>query len=346
MDVMSEGVVPPRAVVPLGSQALRTVSNVAAIGSSSGSVEDRVNLILEELKALVPYGAAMLAGTDPSGGTRRSVVASGYSRRLREYMLSAQFRLEMLDPFAHELEQWPIRECDLPVDPLSVRAIAEHLRPEGHTEGMLMRLVGKGGAAAGFLIISVPDSTPPTDEAITAIAHVGGVLGNLVDPLRDARWLSSMLAKDQTAVAILPDQSFVTLQGTDPPDLAEPASSLRRALSHVSRAAIGADVPFTWLDDEGRWFSCRLLRCRDSVTVLTISESAQRYGLTRRELEVLTHVSLGRTNDEIAAELVVTTRTVRAHVERVMDKLNVASRSGVASRALREGLTLPAILAG
>jgi DNA-binding CsgD family transcriptional regulator len=344
MDVRSEGVVPARAVVPLGPQALRTVSNVAAIGSSSGSVEDRVNLILEELKALVPYGAAMLAGTDVYGGTRRSVVTSGYSRRLSDYMLSAQFRSGMLDPFARELEQWPIRECDLPVDPLSVRAIAEHLRSEGHGEGMLMSLAGTGGAA-GFLIISVPDSTPPTDEAITAIAHVGGVLGNLMDPLRDARWLSSMLAKDQTAVAILPDRSFVTLQGAGPPDLADPGSSLRRALSHLSRAA-GTDVPFTWLDGDGRWFSCRLLRCRDSITVMTISESAQRHGLTRRELEVLTHLSLGRTNDEIAAELVVTTRTVRAHVERVMDKLDVASRSGAASRALREGLTLPAILAG
>jgi DNA-binding CsgD family transcriptional regulator len=345
MDVMSEGVVPTRAIVPLGRHALRTVSNVAAIGSSSGSAEDRVNLILDELKALVPYGAAMLAGTDLSGGTRRTVVTSGYSRRLRDYMLSTQFRLEMLDPFAQELRQWPIRECDLPVDPLSVRAIAEHLRPEGHIEGMLMSLAGKGGAAAGFLIISVPDSTPPTDEAITAIAHVGGVLGNLLDPLRDARWLSSMLAKDQTAVAILPDRSFVTLQGTDPPDLADPDSPLRRALGRISRAP-GTDGPFTWLDGDGRWYSCRLLQCRDSVTVLTIIESAQRYGLTRRELEVLTHLSLGRTNDEIAAQLVVTTRTVRAHVERVMDKLNVASRSGAASRALREGLTLPGILAG
>ncbi len=343
MDVMSEGLVPSRALVPLGSRALRTVSNVAAIGSSSGCVEDRVNLILEELKALVPYGAAMLAGTDLSGDTRRSVVTSGYSRRLRDYMLSAQFRLEMLDPFARELEQWPIRECDLPVDPLSIRAIAEHLRPEGHTEGMLMSLAGRGGAAAGFLIISVPDSTPPTDEAITAIAHVGRVLGNLVDPLRDARWLSSMLAKDQTAVAILPDRSLVTLQGADQPDLADPDSPLRRALSRISGAP-GTDVPFTWLDGDGHWFSCRLLRCRDSVTVVTITESAQRYGLTRRELEVLTHLSLGRTNDEIAAELVVTTRTVRAHVERVMGKLTVASRSGAASRALREGLTLPAIL--
>jgi DNA-binding CsgD family transcriptional regulator len=345
MDVMSDDVAPSRAVAPLGRNALRTVSNVAAIGSSSGSVEDRVSLILEELKALVPYGAAMLAGSDLSGGTRRSVVTSGYSRRLREYMLSAQFRSEMLDPFAEELEQWPIRECDLPVDPLSVRAIAEYLRPEGHTEGMLMSLTGRDGGAAGFLIISVPDSTPPTDEAITAIAHVGGVLGNLVDPLRDARWLTAMLAKDQTAVAILPDRSFVTLQGIVPPDLDDPDSPLRRALGRIGHA-LGADVPFTWLDDDGRWHSCRLLRCRDAVTVLTISESTQRYGLTRRELEVLTHLSLGRTNDEIAAELVVTTRTVRAHVERVMDKLTVASRSGAASRALREGLTLPTILAG
>jgi len=63
--------------------------------------------------------------------------------------------------------------------------------------------------------------------------------------------------------------------------------------------------------------------------------------LTPRELEVLTHLAAGRTNDEIAERLVVTTRTVRAHVERLMDKLGVGSRSGAVARAIREGLLVP-----
>jgi DNA-binding NarL/FixJ family response regulator len=149
-----------------------------------------------------------------------------------------------------------------------------------------------------------------------------------------------VLGEQQTAVAIMPNGTITALRGRAPADLLDPGSRLRRAVTRIARAG-SADTPFTWLDDEGAWYSCRLLRCRDGIVVLTMTDSEQRHGLTRRELEVLTHLAAGSTNDEIAAELVVTTRTVRAHVERIMDKLAVGSRSGAVARAIREGLLVP-----
>jgi ATP/maltotriose-dependent transcriptional regulator MalT len=57
------------------------------------------------------------------------------------------------------------------------------------------------------------------------------------------------------------------------------------------------------------------------------------YGLTDRELEVLRHVSAGATNKEIAAELVLSVRTVDRHVSNIFTKLGVSSRAAATAHA-------------
>jgi DNA-binding CsgD family transcriptional regulator len=56
-------------------------------------------------------------------------------------------------------------------------------------------------------------------------------------------------------------------------------------------------------------------------------------GLTARELEVLRLVAAGRTNKAIAAELVLSVRTVDRHVSNIFAKLGVSSRSAATSYA-------------
>jgi DNA-binding CsgD family transcriptional regulator len=61
-------------------------------------------------------------------------------------------------------------------------------------------------------------------------------------------------------------------------------------------------------------------------------------GLTRRELEVLRHVALGRTNREIARELYLSTRTVDMHVRNALAKLDCRTRTQAATRAIELGI--------
>ena len=53
-------------------------------------------------------------------------------------------------------------------------------------------------------------------------------------------------------------------------------------------------------------------------------------GLTRRERKVAEYVSRGRTNLEIAADLKITERTVKAHLTSVYEKTHISNRLGLA----------------
>jgi len=79
------------------------------------------------------------------------------------------------------------------------------------------------------------------------------------------------------------------------------------------------------LDDLGERVELRLGR--------RAARDVEQHGLTRRELEVLQLVAVGRTNREIARELYLSSRTVDMHVRNMLGKLNCRSRTEAAHRA-------------
>ena len=73
--------------------------------------------------------------------------------------------------------------------------------------------------------------------------------------------------------------------------------------------------------------------------VNSIPESAPIYpdGLTQREVEVLCLIADGKSNREIAEELVITLNTVFRHVSNILAKIGATNRTEATRYALREG---------
>jgi DNA-binding CsgD family transcriptional regulator len=69
-----------------------------------------------------------------------------------------------------------------------------------------------------------------------------------------------------------------------------------------------------------------------------IAATVDSHGLTQRELEVLRHVAAGETNKAIAADLVLSVRTVDRHVGNIYTKLRVSSRAAATAYAHEHGL--------
>lgn len=60
--------------------------------------------------------------------------------------------------------------------------------------------------------------------------------------------------------------------------------------------------------------------------------------ITPRELEILTLITQGRANKEIAAELSIAEDTVKQHVSRILQKLQVSDRAQATAEAIRLGI--------
>ncbi len=58
-----------------------------------------------------------------------------------------------------------------------------------------------------------------------------------------------------------------------------------------------------------------------------VQDPAKDFGLTERERQILTHLAQGETNGEIAAALSISQPTVRYHINNILLKFKVDTRS-------------------
>lgn len=89
----------------------------------------------------------------------------------------------------------------------------------------------------------------------------------------------------------------------------------------------------------GVWIGARLFRKEPRPGAFAPNERAQSsLGITEREREVLQLLADGRSNKEIAARLGLSPNTVKTHVARLFEKLQVARRTEAIGLARELGL--------
>ncbi|MGO8737247.1 MAG: response regulator transcription factor [Terriglobia bacterium] len=88
-----------------------------------------------------------------------------------------------------------------------------------------------------------------------------------------------------------------------------------------------------------------MARTLDEISLFAKRETpCHSFGLTRRELEVIGELALGRTNRRIAGDLMISGETVRRHLANIFDKLGVSSRLEVAQFAVHHQAHLAKVL--
>ena len=114
-----------------------------------------------------------------------------------------------------------------------------------------------------------------------------------------------------------------------------------RVLVGLACRAVGDDDAASMELDAARGVFADLGAAPDLARIQPLSRSAppdDAHGLTPRELQVLRMVAAGETNKAIAAELVLSERTVDRHVSNIFAKLGVSSRAAATAFAYEHQL--------
>ena len=82
----------------------------------------------------------------------------------------------------------------------------------------------------------------------------------------------------------------------------------------------------------------RALAAKERAESLPSRAPAYPDGLSPREVEVLRLISAGKSNRDIAEELIISQRTVANHVTNILNKTNAANRTEAATYASRHQL--------
>ena len=224
----------------------------------------------------------------------------------------------------------------------------------------LMRLAqGKRDAAAASIRRVVGETTDPLRRAalLPAFAEIllaGGELeeaGSACHELEqacagcDSEMLRAMLAATRGAVALAAGDAagaLVSLRAASKAwsELEAPYEAARaRMLIGCACRALGDEEGCALELEAARAAFEELGAVPDVAAVDSLTgTSAGAHGLTARELEVLRLLAAGRSNREIASELVISEHTVARHVQNIFRKLGVPSRTAATAFAYEHGL--------
>ena len=131
--------------------------------------------------------------------------------------------------------------------------------------------------------------------------------------------LTSFTEDDKVFPAIQAGASSYLLKDVSPEDLVEAIRAVYRG-----EARLHPDIARKLMEQVARQ--------------TTPSRESPVEDVTERELEVINLVAHGRSNQEIANELVISEKTVKTHISNILSKLQLVDRTQLAIYAIKKGL--------
>jgi DNA-binding CsgD family transcriptional regulator len=334
------------AELPAGG--LQVAVEVGQIASGPGSAEQRAEALLGPIRRLVPFAAAAINLIDPDGGVQMPVVSRGYDDVVISYITSPA-SIEEMELLGINRQRAPLRLGDLPIPRQRIRGWVDYLQPAGFREGLAVSLFTPDGRHLGVMGLNTDTERHPTAAARDLIGVLAPTIANAVDPLRGITRVAGMVSDARAGIVLTRSGTTLPLPGLPTHPLLTAGSSVltvaaeRRTAGRVYSSFL---CPDTADHTHGGHALITMLACPPEsphhlLGVVLVSPPGHLYGLTRRELEILGLIVEGWPNWRMAAALDLAQRTVNTHLEHILAKLSVPTRTVAAVRALRFGLYVP-----
>jgi DNA-binding CsgD family transcriptional regulator len=317
--------------------------------AAAGTTSERAQALLEVLRRVVPFDGAWLALADPLGHGYHSLASVDLDVATVDF-LSGPVNARDIEVTGADRARPPLSPSDLPYPAEELPTWAECLIPAGIHEALVLALFAPAGRLVGFLALLSGSRQPPSSATRRRLARLAPVLAHGVDPMRSLLAAARLVRGATAGVVLRADGGCQALPGLPADALLVPHSPVLAAArerigdGHVYSSFLwpvgGAHAP-------GGHVRVTVLAAPEDVppgltAVALLSPAPDLHGLTPRELEVLGLLVEGCSNQEIARTLVVAPRTVAAHLEHVLAKLESPTRTLAAVRAERDGLYVPA----
>lgn len=317
------------------------------IATATAPLPERAQGVVGELHRWLPSDAAWLALSDPLGNVYATAGSTGLDPAVITYLDS--------QPAAQEIRMTglsrpgpPVSAADLPRPIDEPPTWAECLIPAGFNDGLAVSLHEQGGTLVGFLGLLSAGAEPTCTSRRDCLGRIAPLIAGALSPLQSLVAITGMVRGAFAGAVLLLDGTTCVLPGLEDHDVLARGSPVidvaQEALTagHLHRSFLW---PHRSGDAPDEHVHVTVLAATDAprltMGVVLVGPVVDARGLTPRELEVLGLVVIGSSNQQIASRLSVTVRTVAAHVEHVLAKLEVATRTHAAVLAEREGLQVP-----
>ena len=321
---------------------------LAAVAASAGPAGERGHALLNRVREIVPFDSAWLALSHPLETSYLSLASVDLDEGTRTYLAGPKTATDIEATGTNRFRP-PLSPSDLPFPCQELPTWSECLTPAGYQEALAVGLFGEGGRHVGYLSLLSGSSQPPSETMRQQLQRVVSVVAAGVDPLRALATAARLVQGACAGRVLYADGSDAALPGL-PGDALLDASSPLMASARTRLQEGQVYSSFLWPCDSSqapeRHIRATVLASADDapaavVGTVILSPATELRGLTPRELEVLGLLIDGCSNQEIAKTLFLSPRTVAAHLEHILVKLNAPTRTLAAVRAEREGLYVP-----
>ena len=322
-------------------------TEMLTIATSTLPLLQRVRGLLESLERWLPVEATWLALSDPQSNVHTTVGSTGLGQPILDYLdrpsVSREIQLAQLNR-----SRPPVSVTELPVAVEELPTWAECLIPAGFQEGLGVPLFEPGGPYLGMLTLLFSSGEPPPAALRARLGQLAPLIAQGVSPMRSLLATARLVQGASSGAVLFSDGITYPLPGLEE----HPLLVADSRVVEIARQTILAGLvyrSFLWPAQDGLGSTGHVRMTVLAATdvpafvlgTLMVTPEVDCRGLTARELEVLGLLVAGRTNQQIARRLSIALRTVAAHVEHILHKLEVPTRTLAAVRAEREGCYVP-----